>query len=508
MKKNVYTLIAGTLVLAGLSSCNEWLEVYPQNNQVSDYYWSNKEEVDATLNGCYYYYREMVTTELIPLGELRAGQLVSRGSYSSLQQMRIKETDAIANWGAFYEVINVANGVLANASGVLEVDQTYDENRLNAHLAEAYFLRALTYFYLVRNWKDVPLVLTPFESDLQDYMIPQSTEAEVIAQIKADIEAALATGAAKEFYEKEWETKGRATKWAMYALMADVCLWNGDYAECETYCDYILKSNSSYAPTFLSTATNSSWFSIFNPGNSNESILELQWDEEEEQLNTLPILFSDNLSGRMYYFSARMTQNFADEVENTRSVPTNEKVRSEYGTYYCNGPISTATQSFAWKYVGSPTKTQERTEDAYDPNFILYRVAEVILMKAEALVMQGEGRWDEALALVNEIRTRANVNEVTVSPVNEGNLLEAILDERTMELAAEGKAWYDMLRMGRRDNFKYKERFIVGRLLDYNTQSTTSWFKSVLSDNNSLFLPVWDTELENNSKLVQNPFYE
>ncbi len=507
MKRTMTYLAAGLLALASLSSCTEWLEVYPQNNQVSDYYWSTKEEVDATLNGCYYYYREMVATELIPLGELRAGQLVSRGSYSSLQQFRIKETDAIANWGPFYEVINVANGVIANAARVLENDQTYDENMHNAHLAEAYFLRALSYFYLVRNWKDVPLITTPFESDLQDYKVAQASESQTIAQIKSDIETALATGAAKEYYEKTWETKGRATKWAMYALMADVCLWNGEYAEAETYCDFILNSGSSYAPSFLSTPSHSSWYSIFNPGNSNESILELQWDEEEDQLNTLPILFSDTESGRVYYYSTRMTENFVEETEYTRTRSLDE-IRSMYGGFYCTGSYSTATTGYVWKYIGTETNSQKRTEDHYDPNFILYRVADVILMKAEALIMQGEARWTEAIELMDRIRTRSNLSTLSIDPLNEGNLLEALLYERTMELAGEGKAWYDMLRLGRRDNFKYKDRFIVNRILEYNTQSTTSWFKSVLSDNNSLFLPVWDTELENNDLLVQNPFYE
>lgn len=493
-------------------SCTEWLEVYPQNDQVSDYYWSSKEEVEAMLNGCYYYYRQIVASELLPLGELRAGQLFSRGAYSSLQEFRVKETDkSIANWGPFYEIINVANGVIANADKALANDETYDENMMKAHKAEAYFLRALTYFYLVRNWCNVPLILEPYENDSQSYLVGQSSEAEVVAQIKADIRTAIESGAAKEYYNKRWENKGRATRWALYALGADVCLWSEDYEEAEQYCNMILNSTSAYAPTLLATPSHASWFSIFNPGNSNESILELQWDEEEEQLNNLPYLFDNSSAQRVYAYSQKMTEMFIEEINYTRQHMV-EEVRTLYGGFYCQTPAAyvSAETGFCWKYFGSEVLTEKRTSEHYDPNFIIYRVADVILMKAEALVMQGAARYPEAVTLINQIHNRANLGNVDIDPNNttELELLTCLLDERATELAGEGKAWYDMLRFGRRQNYKYKETFILSRLLTFNKQASTSWFRSVLSDNNALFLPVWDEELENNSLLVQNPYYK
>jgi hypothetical protein len=65
-----------------------------------------------------------------------------------------------------------------------------------------------------------------------------------------------------------------------------------------------------------------------------------------------------------------------------------------------------------------------------------------------------------------------------------------------------------MLRFGRRNDYQYKETFITARLLEFNKQASTSWFRSVLLDNNALFLPVWEQELENNPLLVQNSYYE
>jgi hypothetical protein len=131
-------------------------------------------------------------------------------------------------------------------------------------------------------------------------------------------------------------------------------------------------------------------------------------------------------------------------------------------------------------------------------------------MKAEALIMQGPERYSEALELIDQVRRRSNLGSTEIDPLNttELELLECLLNERATELAGEAKAWYDMLRFGRRNDYQYKETFITARLLEFNKQASTSWFRSVLLDNNALFLPVWEQELENNPLLVQNSYYE
>ena len=90
-----------------------------------------------------------------------------------------------------------------------------------------------------------------------------------------------------------------------------------------------------------------------------------------------------------------------------------------------------------------------------DANYIIYRMADVMLMKAEALIrIGGSANWTEALAIINQIRERSELNprsEVSADNINEATeemLLEMLLDERDMEFAAEGKRWYDILRYG------------------------------------------------------------
>jgi hypothetical protein len=513
--KNISLLLSIAFLLP---SCNEWLQVDPQNEQLSYKYWSSQEDVEAVVNSGYYLLREMVTDYLIPFGELRSGQLFSIRS-NKLQSFQVKAIDKqFSNWGPFYEIINIANVVLANAHLAESIDDTYEVEEMNAHHCEAYFLRALCYFYIVRNWREAPLITVPFEDDSHSYNVPKASEAELIEQIKTDIKTALATGAAKEYYETAWETKGRATKWAFFALMADVCLWSEDYETALTYCDYLLKANSPKAPAFLSLPTHNSWFSMFNPGNSNEAIFELQWNYEEYQTNNLPVLFDNSATDRLYEISFQLLKDFNAEYSHTLENFT-EAVRSMYGGYYVADAYAfeIANAGYVWKYCGSKTLSDKRTHSYYDPNFIIYRVAEVILMKAEALALRSESEqdWSEAIDLINTIRQRSNLGdfEGQLGPreysedLTRETLLEWILYERRMELVGEGKSWYDVLRFGRRHDNAFKSKFLVESVLTYNNQAGQSWLSSVLSNDDALFLPIWEEELKTNTLLVQNPYY-
>lgn len=510
----ILTLSCGAILTA--SSCKEWLEIYPENAQPSGTYWQTKEEVESVLMSGYYYLRELVIPTLIPYGELRAGCIFNTRSYGDLQRFMIKPTDKkLCDWGGFYKIINVANTVIKNAPLAQERDATYDISVMRSHQSEAYFLRALAYFYLVRNWREVPLIIEPYEDDSYTTKVPKSSEADIIAQIREDIRMGLASGA-KESFDTNWETKGRGTKWALYALGADVCLWAEDYEAAITYCDGILNAQGAGAPVFLSTPSHSSWFSMFNPGNSNESIFEIQWNYEEDQTNTLPILFDDSNADREYVISESLTHEFADEYIMTSS-EFKEEVRTLYGGFYASAPEG-ATTSYVWKYMGSQTKSDKRTPTYYDPNFIIYRVAEVILMKAEALVLRsnGEDTQDkiDAMKLINQIRTRSNLKIETnatpedVEALDEEAMLEKILYERKMELVGEGKMWYDFLRFGRRDNNKYKSVFLIDNCITYNQEAGEAWLRTVLGNDNALFLPISKEELDANDQLVQNPYYK
>ena len=531
--KNIKHLLTAFCVgcgfVAATTACSDYLEIYPENVQPTDEYWRSKQDVEATLYSGYYYLRDAVETHLIPWGELRAGCITARGS-NTLQRFEIKPTEKTLNkWTPMYKIINSANLVLKNAGKALATDDTYTQEEMNSHHCEAYWLRALAYFYIVRNWRDAPLITEPFETDELSFNVPKSPEAQLIAQIKSDLKNAIDLDAAKEKFNTTWETKGRATKWAIYALMADVCLWNHDFDEAITYANAILESTSPTAPHFLSTPTHSSWFSMFNPGNSNESIYEVQWSFNklsggQPQTNNLTVSFTPNEVGYKYQYSLGMVQDFIIEMEELLEIYSNAFLDPElfgrllYGSFMLDQPAAyqSAINAFVWKYYGGTSyNTRRMSKQSWDCNYIIYRVADVMLMKAEALVMRQAGTNvadnQAAVDIINQIRHRTNLADGEVdSHSSLADLMQkGILHERLMELAGEGKAWYDMLRMGRYTDpagvCDFRQLFI-NTVLKYNS-TNESWIRSVLSDPNGWYLPVNATEISTNPLLEQNPYY-
>ncbi len=514
------TIITATAAALCLTACNDYLDIMPENSLPTENMWKSKSDVESALFAGYYHLREAITSHIIPLGELRAG-CVRRYSSNDLDNFNLKSTSgSYVDWGTFYKIVTDANGVIDNAAGARSKDATYTEQEMNSHLCEAYFLRALAYFYIVRNWRDAPLITYSVEDDGVDFYVAQSTEEEIIAQIKEDLTTAIDLGAAKESFDTTWETKGRATIWSIYALMADVCLWDSDFDNAITYADMILESSSPYAPRFLSTASHTSWFTIFNPGNSDESIFELQYSSTltngtSYQTNSLPTLFyNDNTT--TYMLSSALTQELNQDAQTIYANYNGDQdmyVRTRYGSYVAQ---ENSTTGYVWKYLGGTTITEPRTSSNYDPNFIIYRVAEVMLMKAEALIMRNMGgNMDdnaEALALVNQIRTRTNLeNTTTGSSSDLMTLIETVLDERLMEFIAEGKAWYDMLRVGRYTDPTGGVDFttiFINYVVNYNESAGESRIRSTLLDKNAWYLPIDDDEILNNPSLEQNPYYD
>ena len=509
MKKILYIcMLAGGMFF---SSCSDWLDVLPKNEQVTANYWKAKEDVEAVLASGYYYMRE-TTPLLVDWGELRAGSIfmpLGNTEKSKLMNFQLISSSDLCKWEDFYKIINMANSVITYAPDVEELDETYSSAAMHSHQTEAYFMRALTYFNLVRNFKEVPLVLQPYVDDSAPYSIAKSSEEDIIARIKADINTALETGAAKEFYDNDkWSgaTKGRATKWALYALMADVCLWSEDYEGCVKYADYLISSTAARRPAFMSVPEQ--WFSIFNPGNSNESIFELNWDKASGQTSKSPSSYFKVSETADYQFSPTMLTRLIED-KNEAMINLKNPIRSAYGAYVLYGlESSDARQGAIWKYNGTEVAdiTAVRTTD--DANLIIYRMTDVLLMKAEALIWQGSGHWEEALTIINKVRVRANLGELNVdlSEADELSMLELLLNERDMEFAAELKRWYDLVRFGKSKSYKYKEQFIT-KIEEENSSANDAWIRSVLMNPYAWYLPIHNNEIEVNTELVQNPYY-
>ncbi len=500
--KKILNIILIVLFAIQLSACNNWLDILPENEQASDEYWKSKEELESTTASGYIYLRNCVNN-LILWGELRAGGIYSRES-NKIQTFQVQPQDNnLCNWGDLYKVINIANSVIDNADRVMANDETLTEGAKNSYLAEAYFLRALSYFYIYLNWEEAPLITTAYESDKISFKQAAARRHDIKTQIIEDIKIALETGAAKEKYDGQpWQSKGRATKWALLALLADISLWDEDYQATIDACNNIIDATAGFRPVFVEDA--SRWVEIFNPGNSTGSIFEINYNSS--QLNSFFTLFG---IGGTYQYTKQMSSDLKEETFNAGGPASS--VRAMYGAWMTSLDESnyySAEQGYIWKYVMNDERSGKTIRQYSDCNYIIYRMADVMLMKAEALIMQGgQENYQQAIDLINKIRKRANLNEIELSAETEGDMLTYVLRERNMELSGEGKRWYDLLRMGTRNNNQYRDKFLVNMVLNYNSTANPSWIRTVLNNDHAIFLPIAKSEIEANHLLKQNPYY-
>ena len=532
LKKPIVAILSIVTILTA-TSCNDWLDLLPNNEQVTDNYWQTKEDVESVIASGYYYMRNAVPQMLL-WGELRGGTLFNNSTTDEagkIQDFDAVEGNSQVKYATFYQIINMANSVLMYAPTVQEKDNTYYTSVLNSHLCEAYFQRAFAYSILVKNFKEVPLILEAYVNDDAEFNLPKASETQIIEQIKADCLAALATGAAKANYESEWETKGRATKWALYALLADITLWNHEYDLCIQYCNELINANDALRPVFISEMNN--WYSIFNPGNSNESILELNWNYATEGSN-------NNFNSRFAWGNLISSSSGAYNISPTAI----EKMRQEAIDALANHPELTFNDHvgrsiFCTWVPGTSTDAPSR----YTSSHILYRMADVYLMKAEALIMKGQSSWRAAIELINKVRQRAGLTDYLdlssstadneIDALDELTLLNEVIDQRELEFVGEAKRWYDLLRMARYDSefaptqtvedsegiaygsyktvsgqsvFGYKQR-VISTICEYNTQISSMQLQSVLQNSWAWYLPLPIGDIETNENLKQNPYY-
>ncbi len=488
MKINQY-IIALLIVAFSASSCEDYLSILPENNQSTTQYWKTKEDVANVLGAGYIKLRD--TQEYLFLwGEARGNGIYFSATGTSgqqaaqkLRQFDILATNELTKWAKLYAVINMANSVIKYAPAVK--DSSFNVNVRNSYLSEAYFQRSLAYFYLVRLWGNVPYVTEPYVDDSAPYDVAQTSGDIILQNCLVDLNNSI-EAAKTRFPETDAanpiNTKGRATKWSIYSLIADMNLWLGNYDECISACESVINSGQ----VGLISSTN--WFLNYFPGNSNESIFEIQYSYSLNQTNSFISWFYTN---KYYYISPYQQTLFEANAGDIRGLNA---------SYNSTGYI--------WKYCGinNTTTTLRSTSLQTDQNFIIYRLADVYLMEAEAYIMKdGAENIEKGLGLINIVRNRAKITNSLGSSEKLG-MIQLLLEERGREFFGEGKNWFDLVRIGRRSDAGFKELFI-DQVLQVSSASTMSMIRAILQDNNAWYLPIHSDELLSNKLLVQNPYY-
>ena len=550
-----------------MTSCTDFLTIIPPDKIVHEQFWQTKEDVNGMLATSYLKLASSdAVARAIVWGELRADNLTYEASKVKddiryIVEANITDENSYTRWGIFYEAINYANLVIEYAPLVVTRDPDFTQGDCDVVLGEMYAMRALCHFYLVRTFRDIPMAMAPAinDSELPDYK--QVHPLDALDMIMNDLNIAENLVMPSGNYSSSADNHGRITRNAVLAIKADVNLWraafttyyrtNGDanplananvqnyYAECIANCDAILTNldaqyKKNYKPTGSEnvddeyhliynvdelsvnneTYQSKSFDQIFINENSRESIFELQIDQN---LCSQSSGNADNNSfkGLQTMYGAGLSD-VTPQVEVPKSFieKTYEKDdlrKFSYTNYPTSGQDKDMPKKFkVAKYIANVSPaTGFRAKDKVDANWIIYRQTDVMLMKAEALVLKEQPDIKKSFEIVNTINVRSRKDTVAaniIKPLQEPTVVdeahELVLNERLRELSFEGKRWYDLVRKALRENKTANITFVADKL----TSGATS-VKNKMVGIDNLFFPINVDELRFNKHLVQNPAY-
>lgn len=460
MKKYIYIL----LLAFGLGACENELELTSPSELTNAGFWDTEEGARTAHTGLYANFRSSMEN-LWLLGEIRSDIWGGRTFESPNNEALIRSDITIATapfggWADLYTRIHRINDFLVNVPNISFVNEA-DKNHI---LAQAYGLRAFYYYTLLKTWGGVPIILEPIaEVDPEGLSKARSTETEVMAQIKADIETSLSTfGSDNSFWEGNRNFWSKA---ATLVLKGDVYIWSGNImgggnADFET-AKTALQQIASYGVALEPNIAN--LWGVDNEGNS-EFIFAVQYKQDEASnfYNSLTgrsteinPTFNDKgssmgdfiIAGANRYGQSDKTLLLLDDNDDSRKDATFIRLYVDdnsglgYPAYNETAYFGSVFNKFLGQVIGS--------ERIFENDVPVYRYADVILLLAEAKNLLGEDPSTE----INQIRQRAfGENYVPLthaytngSPTENAN---AILEERYKEFIGEGKRWWDLRRAG------------------------------------------------------------
>lgn len=558
MRKINKYIMCGLAAAFGLSSCSDFLDIEPRNLVILEQFWNEKTDVDNTVAGCYEGLQSTANiTRMMAWGEFRSdnisiGEKAESDDYHMYKflQANIDPNNVYTDWSSFYSVINRCNTVIFYAPQVQQKDPSFSESDLRATIAEVSAIRDLCYFYLIRSFKNVPYITTAYTDDNQPMAIPASPFEEVLDSLINDLERVK--GDAVRRYptngDKQYYQTSRITRDAIYAMLCEMYLWKQDYQKCIDYADLIIKSKQDKAkedegtlysnmdkyfdgyPLIANWTSQTGYFgaasdAIFASGNSDESIFELYFSKTNANMSSNGAVnaYYGYLDGSWYYRVSPSQYLVTDVSNNLFKLFRNQYDARYYESIYSSNIIGKYTASITPVIETTSTKVSTLPSTLYAKdknraNWIIYRLTDIMLMKAEALVQLAAGNDDEklqeAFKLVQVVNKRSILKDkdriaaadMLSFPTEDAKtkMEEMVMQERQRELLFEGKRWFDLVRRSMRDgNNEYLSRQISNKGL-MNAAIVTSNFETTFD---AIFLPAYLEEWKVNKNVWVNPAY-
>lgn len=478
MKNNFFKIIYVALfamLLLSVSSCKKYLEIDgPTNSLLWQEPLTSQLVVDKVVTNTYSLLSFALGSTYMPLFlELLSDNYTTPAANPAIQEVvnNAVKTDnsfiCTPPWTKLYKAIYSANKmieVLPSATVSTQLTQA----GINQAMADAYTIRAISYFFLVRMYGNVPLCLS---SDVvANSQLAQSTQDAVFAQVEKDLLAAQALAAtAKPAAAIYFRSQNQIS-----ALLAKLYLHWGKWTQASAAASNVINATTQYTTTTIANA-------YFRP--SKEIIV---------ALGNNTIVNTNNTNNVPTAFTLLYTPTSASSAVSA-AVPTTDLLSS-----YPSGDLRRSTwfgtgfgKTLEKKYPYTTSQISGALVPAgQEQDAVLATLPEMYLIRAEAKANLGDlqGAADDLLV----VRTRAGLGAVPV--VDKPTMITAILNERRWELNPSfGERWFDLCRTN-------NVVTVLGNAANFPGKATTITA-------NSKFMPIPTAEIQLNPNLVQNPGY-
>ncbi|MEO8415733.1 MAG: RagB/SusD family nutrient uptake outer membrane protein [Ginsengibacter sp.] len=355
-------------------------------------------------------------------------------------------TGSLQNWSRFYQLIAQSNLILQNVPEMSSSVFSSEDVR-NAYLGEALFMRAYTYFYIVRAWGD-PVYVTKTYNDV-DYgnipPLPRTPESLVLDSCISDLKKAAGY---LGYVGGDPSKVLRANRATVYALLAHIYAWKHDYPNAHLACQEVMNKGSyslepmdSYKNIWKGQSSSENIWELSMQYNPNDPNFSSQGDWAEAQFNFFGTTFLkgpivDNVSSDSW---VSPSGGFVDQFFDT----TND-ARFKQSLKYVNASGSAGNGYLLTKYTDfNYQKPDSKTLPYINNNLVLYRLSDIILLDAEALAYTGD--LAGAAHDLSYTEDRAGISTYN-APTNQYDMVDEIVIERGRELIGEGQWFYDLIR--------------------------------------------------------------
>ena len=448
-------IISGMLVLLATISCNKFLDEKPISTLAPENFWKSETDATTWMAGLYNSLQTTLRTNWFDWGEVRSDNVRIAGTGNAQLTMitnTLSANDADINgttrWTDLYTTISLCNYGIKYLPEMIKQNVEGKAALYNDYLGQCYGLRALMYFYGLRVWGKMPIHTEPVQSLTQPIELPRSPVADVKKRIMDDINESLKTilnNKAQKYYMQ---------KGAVYALKTDVHMWFQEY-------DEALLASQDFMTTTGGAWINGivAWKNMFiDPVPSTETVFNLYWSSIERG-NAVGVCqkLGSSSNTHQYEITTDIWQEFRNRVDTVTGKPADGRYWALWDTVtYVDANIYDAAvvqlgKFSPWRTVPGAGFTLQGNSDC-EVKIPIYRYADIMLLRAEALTHKG--RYQEALDIVNKVRSRVGyMVQAKLSDYTGGDIRKqverTVLKERQLELLGEGKRWFDLARIGK-----------------------------------------------------------